>query len=98
MSKSALCAVDDSCCFHDIRLGPKTSVYRVKHVIVVSTVTGCDVTNCATTLQVVQQAIFVLFFLQKKHVFDVFVCLFVCLFSDFSDLLPQTSRCATVAT
>ena len=36
--------------FHDIRLGPKTSVYHVK-VIVVSTATGCDVTYCATTLQ-----------------------------------------------
>ena len=42
--------MDDTCCFHDIRLGPKTSVYHVK-VIVVSTASGCDVTNCATTLQ-----------------------------------------------
>ena len=35
---------------HDIRLRPKTSVYHMK-VIVVSTASGCDVTNCATTLQ-----------------------------------------------
>ena len=42
--------VDDSCCFLDIRLGPKTSECE-KNVTVVSTVTGCDVTNCATTLQ-----------------------------------------------
>ena len=42
--------MDDTCCFHDIRLGPKTSVYHVK-VVVVSTALGCDVTNCATTLQ-----------------------------------------------
>ena len=33
-----------------IRLGTKTSVHE-KHVRVKSTVTGCDVTNCATTLQ-----------------------------------------------
>ena len=46
----ALCTVDDSCCFHDVRLGPKTSVYHMK-VILVSAVTGCDVTHCATTLQ-----------------------------------------------
>ena len=48
--KCALCTVDDSCCFHDIRLGPKTSVYE-KYVSVKSTVTGCVVTYCATTLQ-----------------------------------------------
>ena len=48
--ESALCTVDDTCCFHDIRLRPKTSVYHMK-VIVVSTASGCDVTNCATTLQ-----------------------------------------------
>ena len=36
--------------FHVIRLGPKTSVHE-KHVSVKSSVTGCDVTNCATTLQ-----------------------------------------------
>ena len=42
--------VDDTSCFHDIRLGPKTSVYHMK-VIVVSTASGCDVTYCATTLQ-----------------------------------------------
>ena len=41
----------DVSCFHDIRHGPKTSVYHEKHVSVKSTVTGCDVTNCATTLQ-----------------------------------------------
>ena len=45
----ALCTVD-TCCFLDIRLEPKTSVYHVK-VIVVSTASGCDVTYCATTLQ-----------------------------------------------
>ena len=33
-----------------IRLGPKTSVYE-RHLSVKSTATGCDVTNCATTLQ-----------------------------------------------
>ena len=48
--KCALCTVDDTYCFHDIRLGPNTSVYHMK-VIVVSTATGCDVTYCATTLQ-----------------------------------------------
>ena len=47
---SALCTVDNTCCFHVIRLKPKTSVHE-KHVSVKSTVTGCDVTNCATTLQ-----------------------------------------------
>ena len=36
--------------FSAIRLGPKTSECE-KHVSVKSTVTGCDVTNCATTLQ-----------------------------------------------
>ena len=50
MCKCARCTVDDSCCFHDIRLGPKTSVYHVKD-IVVSTASGSDVTCCATTLQ-----------------------------------------------
>ena len=35
--------------FSSIRLGPKTSVYRVK--VMSSTATGCDVTHCATTLQ-----------------------------------------------
>ena len=50
MCKSALCTMDDTCCFHVIRLGPKTSVYE-KHVSVKSTVTGCDVAYCATTLQ-----------------------------------------------
>ena len=48
--KCALCTVDDTCCFHDIRLGSKTSVFHVK-VIVVSTASGCVVINCATTLQ-----------------------------------------------
>ena len=50
MCKCALCTVDDTCCFHDIRLGPKTSECE-KHVSVKSTVTSCDVTYCATTLQ-----------------------------------------------
>ena len=36
--------------FTAIRRGPKTSVYEM-HVSVKSTVTGCDVTYCATTLQ-----------------------------------------------
>ena len=36
--------------FSAIRLGPKTSECE-KHVSVKSTVTGCDVTNCAPTLQ-----------------------------------------------
>ena len=35
--KCALCTVDDTCCFHDIRLGPKTSVYE-KNVSLKSTV------------------------------------------------------------
>ena len=35
--------------FFVIRLGPKTSECE-KNVTVLSTVTGCDVTNCATTL------------------------------------------------
>ena len=48
--KCALCTVDDTCCSHVIQLGPKTSVHE-KHASVKSTVTGCDVTNCATTLQ-----------------------------------------------
>ena len=42
--------MDDASCFLTIRLRPKTSVCE-KHVSVKSTVTGCDVTNCATTLQ-----------------------------------------------
>ena len=41
--------MDDASCFLVIRLRPKTSVHE-KNVTVVSTVTGCDVTNCATTL------------------------------------------------
>ena len=49
MCKCALCAMDDASYFLTIRLGPKTSVYE-KHVSVKSTVVGCDVTNCATTL------------------------------------------------
>ena len=40
--------MDDASCFLVIRLGPKTSECE-KTVIVVSTATGCDVTNCATT-------------------------------------------------
>ena len=46
---SALCTMDDASYFLVIRLGPKTSECE-KNVTVVSTVTGCDVTNCATTL------------------------------------------------
>ena len=46
---SALCTKDDASYFLVIRLGPKTSECE-KNVTVVSTVTGCDVTNCATTL------------------------------------------------
>ena len=41
--------MDDARYFLVIRLGPKTSECE-KNVTVVSTVTGCDVTNCATTL------------------------------------------------
>ena len=40
--------MDDASHFLVIRLGPKTSECE-KNVTVVSTVTGCDVTNCATT-------------------------------------------------
>ena len=46
---SALCAMDDASCVLVIRLGPKTSKCE-KKVTVVTAVTGCDVTNCATTL------------------------------------------------
>ena len=41
--------MDDASYVLVIRLGPKTSECE-KNVTVVSTVTGCDVTNCATTL------------------------------------------------
>ena len=41
--------MDDANYFLLIRLGPKTSECE-KSVAVASTVTGCDVTNCATTL------------------------------------------------
>ena len=41
--------MDDASYFLVIRLGPKTSECE-KNVTVVSTVTCCDVTNCATTL------------------------------------------------
>ena len=41
--------MDDASYFLVIRLGPKTSKCE-KNVTVVSTVTGCDETNCATTL------------------------------------------------
>ena len=44
----AVCTMDDASYFLVIRLGPKTSECK-KNVTVVSTVTGCDVTNCATT-------------------------------------------------
>ena len=40
--------MDDASYFLVIRLGPKTSKCE-KNVTVVSTVTGCDVTNCAST-------------------------------------------------
>ena len=46
---SALCTMDDASSFLVIRLGPKTSECE-KNVTVVSTATGRDVTNCATTL------------------------------------------------
>ena len=46
---SALCTMDDASFFLVIRLGPKTSESE-NNVTVVSTVTGCDVTDCATTL------------------------------------------------
>ena len=46
---SALCTMDDASYFLVVRLGPKTSE-REKNVTVASSVTGCDVTNCATTL------------------------------------------------
>ena len=42
--------MDDVSYFLVIRLGPKTSECE-KIVTIVSTVTGYDVTNCATTLQ-----------------------------------------------
>ena len=45
----ALCTLDDGSYFIVIRLGPKTSECE-KNVTVVSTVTGGDVTNCATTV------------------------------------------------
>ena len=45
---SALCAVDDASYVLVIRLGPKMSVNDM-NVSVKSTVTSCDVTNCATT-------------------------------------------------
>ena len=48
--KCALCTVDDASCFLTIRLGPKTSECE-KHVSVKFSVTGCDVTYYATTLQ-----------------------------------------------
>ena len=41
--------MDDASYFLVIQLGPKTSECE-KNVTVVSTVTGCDVTNSATTL------------------------------------------------
>ena len=45
---SAVRTMDDTSYFLVIRLGPKTSECE-KNVTVVSTVTDCDVTNCATT-------------------------------------------------
>ena len=49
MCSSALYTVDDANNFLVIRLGPKTSECE-KNVIVMSTVTDCEVSNCATTL------------------------------------------------
>ena len=49
MCSSALCTMDDASYFLVIRLEPKTSECE-KTVTVVCTGTGCDVTNCATTL------------------------------------------------
>ena len=46
---SAPCTMDDASYFLLIRLGPKTSECE-RTLTVVSAVTGCDVTNCATTL------------------------------------------------
>ena len=46
---SALCTLDDASYFLVIRLGPMTSECE-KNVIVMSTVTSCEVSNCATTL------------------------------------------------
>ena len=43
------CAMDDAGCCHVIRLGPKTSECEM-NVLVKSAVTGCEVSNCATTL------------------------------------------------
>ena len=45
-----VCTMDDANCFHMIRLELKTSVYEMNDTVV-STVTGLDVTSCATTLQ-----------------------------------------------
>ena len=47
--KCALCTMDDASYFLVIRLGPRTSECE-KNVTVVFAVTGCDVTNRATTL------------------------------------------------
>ena len=49
MCLNALCTMDDASYFLVVRLGPKTSQCE-KNVIVMSTVTSCGVTNCATTL------------------------------------------------
>ena len=49
MCSSAMCAMDDANHFLVIRLGPKTSGCEM-YVIVKSTVTGCEVSNCAATL------------------------------------------------
>ena len=56
MCSSALCTMDDASYFLVIRLGPKTSECE-KNVIVMSTVTSCEVTNCATTLHGVNKQI-----------------------------------------
>ena len=49
MHEKALCTMADASYFLVIRLGPKTSECE-KNVIVMSTVTGCEVSNCATSL------------------------------------------------
>ena len=47
---SELCTMDENCFLFDSDLGPRR-LCEEKHVSVKSTVTGCDVSYCATTLQ-----------------------------------------------
>ena len=63
---SALCTMDDASYFLMIRLGPKTSECE-KNVTVVSTVTGCDVTNCAATLHGLNKQFLYFRFLKKRR-------------------------------